>query len=365
MSDEAFARRFYSTARSCCRSGCRCSRSVTSSRARSCTRSALSSTSCRSWSSRTRARGPPDRPLSARGAVRVCGAVAARAAEPRTRPAGLRRTLTETAGGVEGLDPDYSVEMPGRLAKLEGAISKQRTVKFDYWSISRDDHSERTLNPYALDNDRGKWYVVGRDLDRDVLHLPRLAHRRRHQVCNTARAGLPASDRLRRRRPAPGRPDWLIGDVVGEARIEVRGDTAWWVQRAYGSIGHIEDGRLRHRVLVRRRARLLGAAPGRPRGADRAGRAAARGGLLLRRVRDRHEVKTQEAGMRETPLRGVEDVDEHPAGLVVPERSPSSRACSRTSWPPAGRRRTRRFRRRAARALPSIPADGSRGSCPS
>ena len=40
---------------------------------------------------------------------------------------------------VEVLDPDYSPEMPGRLAKLEGAISKQRTVKFEYWSISRDD----------------------------------------------------------------------------------------------------------------------------------------------------------------------------------------------------------------------------------
>src|ERR671937_685623 len=66
---------------------------------------------------------------------------------------GFAEAPTDTAVRVEVLDPDYSPEMPGRLAKLEGAISKQRTVKFEYWSISRDIHSERTFNPYALYNE--------------------------------------------------------------------------------------------------------------------------------------------------------------------------------------------------------------------
>src|SRR4029078_12336183 len=39
-----------------------------------------------------------------------------------------------------------------------------------------------------------------------------------------------------------GRPPWQIGDSVGEARIEVGGDTAWWVQRTYGGSGRGEDG---------------------------------------------------------------------------------------------------------------------------
>src|ERR1700754_4263567 len=55
---------------------------------------------------------------------------------------------TATAGRVEVRDPDYSPELQGRLGKLEAAISKQRTVKFRYWSIGRDDESERTINPY-------------------------------------------------------------------------------------------------------------------------------------------------------------------------------------------------------------------------
>src|SRR5207249_5862715 len=33
-----------------------------------------------------------------------------------------------------------------------------------------------------------------------------------------------------------------IGDIVGEARVELAGDTAWWVERAYGNAGQLEDG---------------------------------------------------------------------------------------------------------------------------
>ena len=62
-------------------------------------------------------------------------------------------------------DPDYSPEMAGRLAKLETAISKGRTVRFAYWSIARDDERERTVNPLALLHDMSAWYVVGADLE--------------------------------------------------------------------------------------------------------------------------------------------------------------------------------------------------------
>src|SRR5204862_4765201 len=82
---------------------------------------------------------------------------------------GFAESASHTARRVEVLDPDYSPEMPGRLAKLEGAISKQRTVRFEYWSISRDEVSERTVNPYALLPDNGLWYVGRPALDRKDL----------------------------------------------------------------------------------------------------------------------------------------------------------------------------------------------------
>src|SRR6266542_11455 len=66
---------------------------------------------------------------------------------------GFAGGATDTAVRVEVLDPDYSPEMPGRLGKLEGAISKQRTIKFPYFSISRNRQTERTVNPYGLLSD--------------------------------------------------------------------------------------------------------------------------------------------------------------------------------------------------------------------
>src|SRR5437870_12969856 len=88
---------------------------------------------------------------------------------------GFADAATETAVRVEVLDPDYSPEMPGRLGKLEGAISKQRTIKFPYYSISRHRQSERTINPYGLMSDNGSWYVIGQDLDRKDIRTFRVS----------------------------------------------------------------------------------------------------------------------------------------------------------------------------------------------
>jgi proteasome accessory factor C len=155
---------------------------------------------------------------------------------------GFPEAPTETAVRVERLDPDYSLELQGRLSKLEGAISKQRTVKFNYAAMSTGQEKERTLNPYALFNDRGAWYVVGRDLDREDMRTFRVSRIRGDIRFATRRERdfrVPTEfdiDQFRER------PTWQIGDVVGEARIEVAPDTAWWVERAFGRAGRIEDG---------------------------------------------------------------------------------------------------------------------------
>jgi len=232
---------------------------------------------------------------------------------------GFAEPPSATALRVEVLDPDYSPEMPGRLAKLEGAISKQRTVKFDYWSISRDKHAERTLNPYALFNDRGKWYVVGLDLDRDALRTFRVSRIEGDIRFATRRERdfrIPSDFDVSEFR---GRPEWQVGDLVGEARIEVRGDTAWWVRRAYGSTGRVEDDvfiteyssipQLSSWVL-RQDGRAV---PLEPHQLRRDVAAA------LRRVRESHEGAPSEPG-REKPQLVVEATGERPAGPVAPER---------------------------------------------
>src|SRR5437762_11873593 len=220
---------------------------------------------------------------------------------------------SDTALRVEVLDPDYSPEMPGRLAKLEGAISKQRTVKFEYWSISRDHESERTLNPYALMPDNGIWYVVGYDLDRDDIRTFRVSRIRGEMRFATRRErdfGIPTEFDIEQFR---GRPPWQIGDIVGEARIEVPGETGWWVQRAYGSTGRLEDGvwiteyssleQLASWVL-RQDGRAVPLEP------EELRREVA---TSLRRVRDGHEGKAPEPA-RDAPQRavGVEGAPDRP-----------------------------------------------------
>jgi proteasome accessory factor C len=231
---------------------------------------------------------------------------------------GFAEAPTDTAMRVEVLDPEYSVEMQGRLAKLEAAISKQRTLRFAYWSISRDEERERTVNPYALYQDGGAWYVVGQDLDAGderTFRVSRIRGEIRFATRRERDFRLPAEFDVARYR---GRPPWQIGDAAGEARIEVAGDTAWWVERTYGDSGRIEDGvfvteysslPLLAAWVLRQDGRAVPQAP------DALRREVAR---ALRAVREAHEGPTKRLAA-ETDGH-LEAEAERPTAPVAPER---------------------------------------------
>ena len=155
----------------------------------------------------------------------------------------LESAPTATAVRVEVRDPDYTPELQGRLGKLEAAISKQRTVRFHYWSIARDDERERTINPYALLPENGTWYVIGLDLEDNIEKSFRVSRIRSEIRFATRRERdfrVPESFDIEQFR---GRAEWQFGDIAGEARIEVSADTAWWVKREYaGARNRVEDG---------------------------------------------------------------------------------------------------------------------------
>jgi proteasome accessory factor C len=226
---------------------------------------------------------------------------------------------TEIAERVEVRDPDYSPELAGRLSKLETAISKQRTVKFEYWSIARGQQRERTLDPYALLPHEGSWYVVGRDHDSDAIRTFKVLRIRKDIKFATRRERdfrLPKEFDAAAHRPPP---PWQMGELSGEARIELTGDTAWWVERTYKPPhGHVEDGvfvtayaDLSHLAawILRLDGRAVPLEP------DELRREIATG---LRRVIERH------TGPPPTPAkpkpRPAEDVVERPSGPVSPER---------------------------------------------
>ncbi len=187
--------------------------------------------------------------------------------------AGFPEPPTETAERVRVSAPDYSPELAGRLAKLESAISKQRTVRFGYWSPRRTRPGERTVNPYALRLDDGNWYVVGHDLDRDTTRTFKVSRIRGDIRFATRRERdfrIPADfDVEQHRVPRP----WQIGELVGRAR-DRRLRRHGLVGRAHAlRCRHRRGRRLRDRLRERRPARGLGSAPERTRGAARAGRA--------------------------------------------------------------------------------------------
>ena len=232
---------------------------------------------------------------------------------------GFDEPASDTAVRVEVLDPDYSPEMPGRLGKLEGAISKQRTIKFPYYSISRNRQTERTLNPYGLLSDNGSWYVIGQDLDRKDIRTFRVSRIRGDIRFATRRERdfrIPPDFDIDQYR---GRPPWQIGDIAGEARIELAGDTAWWVERAFGNAGELDDGvfitdyssipQLASWIL-RQDGRAIPLEP------DELRREVAQ---ALRAVRASHETGPPQLAPA-APLPREDGIGERPAGPVVPER---------------------------------------------
>jgi proteasome accessory factor BC len=231
---------------------------------------------------------------------------------------GFAQAPTETAVRVEVRDPDYSPELAGRLSKLETAISKQRTLKFDYWGIARDETRPRTIDPYALLPHEGSWYVIGRDHAVEEIRTFRVSRIRGEIRFATRRERdfrLPSEFSARAHRPPPA---WQMGEIVGEARVELSGDTAWWVKRTHRRSGRLEDGvfvtpyaNLEH--LAAWVLRLDGRAV--PLEPDELRREVA---TSLRKVRERHE------GEPPKVAGAAPDEDEpladRPAGPVAPER---------------------------------------------
>ena len=225
---------------------------------------------------------------------------------------------TESAKRIQVRDPDYSVEMSGRLTKLENAISKQRTVRFRYWTITRDEERERTVNPYALLPENGSWYLIGLDLESEAERTFRVSR---------IRGDIRFATRRERDFRAPadfdasgfrGRQNWQYGEIVGEAEIELDPDTAWWAERTIER-GQVEDGTLRteYADLGQLAAWVL----------RQDGRARARKPAELKAEVERGLAAVAEAHEGDPPKvprrasgRAAEPAPDRPAGPVAPER---------------------------------------------
>lgn len=84
------------------------------------------------------------------------------------------------AAGVE-VDPEVTlgvepvVTVDPAFAALQAAAQERRQVRFDYRTPEDDAASGRRLQPWGVVSWRGRWYVVGHDLDREATRCFRLS----------------------------------------------------------------------------------------------------------------------------------------------------------------------------------------------
>jgi proteasome accessory factor C len=151
---------------------------------------------------------------------------------PNTAPAqnSVALGITASAGGHD---------LSHRLAKVETAIFRRKTITFEYHSIERDEIAQRKVDPYQLLFQGGQFYLVGHAHERDALRVFRLT-RMRGKVAYASKA---EHDFQRPESFDPrvfaNRIQWQFGDPVGTAEVRIAERVAWQVERHFGRYGEI------------------------------------------------------------------------------------------------------------------------------
>lgn len=141
--------------------------------------------------------------------------------------------ITASAGGQE---------LSQRLAKVETAIFRQKTITFEYFTMERDQTGARKVDPYHLLFRGGQFYLLGWSHERGAIRVFRLS-RIRGKVAYATKA---EHDFKRPEdfdpRAYASRADWQFGDEQGVAEIAVGERLAWQVERHFGRYGEIHRG---------------------------------------------------------------------------------------------------------------------------
>ncbi|HWF32780.1 MAG TPA: WYL domain-containing protein [Solirubrobacteraceae bacterium] len=140
--------------------------------------------------------------------------------------------ITASAGGHE---------LSARLAKVETAIFRNKTILFEYYTMERDEVGPRKVDPYHLLFQGGQFYLLGYSHEREAIRVFRLT-RIRGKVSYATKAEHDF------RRPADfdprayaNRADWQLGEERGVAEILVSERIAWQVERHFGRYGEIRE----------------------------------------------------------------------------------------------------------------------------
>ncbi len=175
------------------------------------------------------------------------------------RPSPLNAPEHRTVAlGITGAAGGHEVSQ--RLAKIETAIFRRKTIVFDYYTMERDEVGNRRVDPYQLLYEGGQFYLVGYAHDREDIRVFRLSRIR-------GKVGYATKAEHDFQRPAgfdprayANRIAWQFGEPIGEAEIWIGPRIAWQIERHFGRYGEMgpadEDGG-RHFVTSYANARQL------------------------------------------------------------------------------------------------------------
>ncbi len=152
------------------------------------------------------------------------------------RPSPLRSPEQRTVAlGITGKAGGHEVSQ--RLAKIETAIFRRKTIVFDYYTMERDEEGKRRVDPYQLLFQGAQFYLVGRSHERDAIRVFRLSRIR-------GKVGYATKAEHDFQRPVnfdprayASRIDWQFGEPIGTAEVWIGGRIAWQIERHFGRYG--------------------------------------------------------------------------------------------------------------------------------
>jgi len=144
--------------------------------------------------------------------------------------------ITASAGGHD---------LSQRLAKIETAIFRRKTIVFDYYTMQRDELGSRKVDPYQLLFQGGQFYLVGRAHEREDIRVFRLS-RIRGKVAYASKAehDFQRPDEFDPRSYA-NRIQWQFGEPLGTAEVRIGEKIGWQIERHFGRHGEMrpaDDG---------------------------------------------------------------------------------------------------------------------------
>jgi proteasome accessory factor C len=169
------------------------------------------------------------------------------------RPSPLAAPEQSTiALGITGSAGGHDVSQ--RLAKIETAIFRRKTIVFDYHTMERDEVGARRVDPYQLLYQGGQFYVVGRSHERSAIRVFRLSRIR-------GKVGYATKAEHDFQRPVnfdprayANRIDWQFGEPVGTAEVWIGQRIAWQIDRHFGRYGEVltagDDGDPGDRLFI-------------------------------------------------------------------------------------------------------------------